>query len=234
MIRRGGEVDGFRLDIPRLVLEPGRVHVLEGPSGAGKSTLLETLALLAPMTALDSFVLRLCPPYGEVRLDTPLAEAALDRFAHLRAGPVAFVAQSGGLLTFLAASAFARASARIAGTPVDEARLARIVTALDLGAEMDKGRATLSGGQRKRVALLRGLAARRDLLLVDEPSSGLDDRRAEAAISLLVEIAARESTAVLAAMHDVHRTEVLALPRLRIAMLGYGHAQLELVREMAA
>ena len=213
-VRRGEGDDAFVLDVPSMCLMPGQLVALHGPSGAGKSTLLETLAFLAPMDGLEYLSLDLGDE--QVVLNAPLSQRDLDAFAHLRAGPVGFVAQSGGLLPFLDARHFASASARISGEAVDEDRLEWIVSHLEIGAEMRKGRAALSGGQRKRVALLRGLATPRRLLLVDEPSSGLDDARADAVLGLLMEIARADGTAVLAAMHDTDRASAFGLETLHL------------------
>lgn len=233
-IRRGEGAAMFEMRVARLDLKPGHVYSLQGPSGSGKSTLLETLALLAPMEGLGRMSIDLGEEEKRIEFHAPLQEADLDAYAHLRAGPVGFVAQSGGLLPFLDANAFARASAAITGEVVDEARFERIVARLDIGSQLRKGRAALSGGQRKRIALLRGLATPRRLLLVDEPSSGLDDHRADSVVRLLVDLAREENTVVLAAMHDTYRAETFGLIPLHLRRDGDNVAVLSKTLEQAA
>jgi ABC-type sulfate/molybdate transport systems ATPase subunit len=72
----------------------------------------------------------------------------------------------------------------------------------------------LSGGQAKRVALARALAHGAELLLLDEPSTGLDTVTRDATVEWLVETAAARGIPVLAATHDheiAARAEQLAL-----------------------
>ncbi len=72
----------------------------------------------------------------------------------------------------------------------------------------------LSGGQAKRVALARALAHGAELLLLDEPSAGLDTVTRDATLDWLVETAAARGIPVLAATHDheiAARAEQLAL-----------------------
>jgi ABC-type Mn2+/Zn2+ transport system ATPase subunit len=78
----------------------------------------------------------------------------------------------------------------------------------------------LSGGQRQRVLIARALAARADLLLLDEPYSGLDTPSAERLDQLILDLAA-EGRSIMIATHDVDQTmawdRVLCLNREQIA-----------------
>jgi putative thiamine transport system ATP-binding protein len=143
------------------------VTVLAGPSGAGKSTLLAFLTgALAPgfqaqgRVRLNGRDITDLPPHRR-RLGILYQDDLL--FPHLSVGEnMAFgLAQGGGL---------AARAARI------EAALAEI--GLEGFAQRDP--ATLSGGQKARVALMRMLLAEPEALLLDEPFSGLDaERRAQ-------------------------------------------------------
>ena len=63
----------------------------------------------------------------------------------------------------------------------------------------------LSGGQRQRVLIARALVQDADLLLLDEPFSGLDDRSSERLMALIDDLA-REGRVVMVATHDMEQT----------------------------
>ena len=129
-----------------LAVEPGEVVALLGPNGAGKSTLLEAI--------------------GEV-----IASSGTIR----RGGRVATVLQSPGL-----ARRSVRANVDLAqswwGVPRRERRERSLAALRELRADHLATRyaGSLSGGERRRVHLARGLAVRPDVLLLDEPFAGLD------------------------------------------------------------
>ena len=182
---RGGPV----LDGLDLTIEPGAVIGIRGRSGAGKSTLLDLLlGLRAPDT-------------GRITVGgTDLAD--IDRDAWLRR--VAWVPQRPLLL---------------AGTVADNIRLgdpgagpSRVRGAADSAALDDPletvvgGNGTgLSTGQVRRVALARAVLADRGLLLLDEPTEGVDADVAAAIVAALPGITAGRTAVIVS-----HRAEVLA------------------------
>ncbi|MGX0905114.1 putative ABC transport system ATP-binding protein [Roseovarius sp. MBR-79] len=195
---------GFVLDLPELRLTQGERVAIVGPSGCGKSMLLEFLALLVKPERVERFVLATS---GDVRRDLAedLKAGRLDALARLRIGPLGYVPQSGGVLPFLTAREHAFAGLRLAGcarNATARARFERLAMTLGLGAHLSKTREQLSGGQRKRVALLAGASVSRRVLLVDEPTTGLDPDACAVAMEMLAALAAEEGTAVLIATHD--------------------------------
>lgn len=158
-IALGGHVLIPRLD---LTVDPGAVVTIMGPSGSGKSALLAWLGgFLDPAFAaagqarIAGVELTRLPP-EERRLGILFQDDLL--FPHLSVGDnIAF-----GLRADLRGRAARRAAV--------EAALARA----DLVGYADRDPATLSGGQRARVALLRTLAAAPRALLLDEPFGKLD------------------------------------------------------------
>jgi ABC-type Mn2+/Zn2+ transport system ATPase subunit len=137
----------------------GAVTVLIGPNGAGKTTLLHALAGLLP------------PRRG--RLEVPAAQ---------RRGGVAYVLQSTSVSSRLPLTVretvtmgrYATAGPiRRLGT-ADREAVDRAIEAVDLGDLVGRPLHELSGGQRQRALVAQGLAQGADLLLLDEPITGLD------------------------------------------------------------
>lgn len=187
----------FRLTVDLLDLPPGACLAITGPSGCGKSTLLEVLAGLRRPTEAA----RLVVFAGGAAIDL----ASVRDPAVLRQGVIGYVPQSGGVLPFLTAREQVLAPVRLAGrahSAEAAARLDRYAIRFDLSDHMTKRRSLLSGGQRKRVALIAGLAVPRVLLLADEPTSGLDGQNAQLVMEALAEVARTEGSVVIIATHD--------------------------------
>jgi putative ABC transport system ATP-binding protein len=200
--RVGGE--RFSLSIPAIQGQAGDRIALIGDSGAGKTTVLECLALLTRPAALGAY--RLGVGGQVVDLTAPMAAGTLHRLAGFRAAHIGYVPQSGGLLPFVSAAENARVTVRASGHRLTHAlrhRIDHAVERLGLDAHMGKGRGQLSGGERKRVAIVRALAMPRAVLLADEPTAGLDERRATAAMDLIVRAADRDGSVCVIATHDV-------------------------------
>ena len=182
---------GFTLDVA-LTVAPGDVLAVLGPNGAGKSTLLDVLAGL------------LRPDTGHVRLgDRTLTGPDVHVPPHRRG--VGLLAQQPLLFPHLSALANVAFGPRAQGVPrrTALARARELLDAVDAGGLADRRPAQLSGGQQQRVALARALAARPDLLLLDEPLAALDVDTMPAMRALLRRTI-RGST-----IHDSGRTAVL-------------------------
>ncbi|PWH06863.1 energy-coupling factor ABC transporter ATP-binding protein [Brachybacterium endophyticum] len=155
-----------------LSVAAGSLTALTGPSGSGKTTLLRT-------------VLGLTDP-AQGRIERPAAE-------HLALVPQepehSFVARS--VREEVLASPWAR----------DEQLADRLLTAAGLDHLQDAQPFELSGGEQRRLAVVAALAQEPELLVLDEPTVGLDRERREALFDLLDE-ARRGGCAVLAATHD--------------------------------
>ncbi len=90
----------------------------------------------------------------------------------------------------------------------------------------------LSGGQRQRVLIARALVQEADLLLLDEPFAGLDDRSSDRLMELIDDLA-REGRGVMVATHDMEQTRawdrVLCL---NVGQVAYGPPEIVLTREV--
>jgi ABC-type sulfate/molybdate transport systems ATPase subunit len=89
-------------------------------------------------------------------------------------------------------------------------RVAELADWLGLTAILDRWTVGLSGGEARRVALGRALAAKPDVLLLDEPLSALDSETAEGIVGLLQTIRHTRTTTVLHVTHDRAEAEQLA------------------------
>ncbi len=169
-----------------LELRRGEIVALQGHNGAGKTTLLKTLVGL------------IRPDSGHVLLDG--ADVALMGL-HQVIGRVGFVPQSPGSLLFQdtvrGELEFTRRSHRL--PPVDPLPL---LERLGLARYADTYPRDLSQGERQRVALAAILAAEPEILLLDEPTLGLDYLQKDRLAALLRELR-DEGKSVLMATHDV-------------------------------
>jgi ABC-type lipoprotein export system ATPase subunit len=169
--------------------EGGRLTVVTGPSGSGKTTLLH---LLAGLDLPDTGEIEVC---GE-RMD------ALSRTgrAELRRRHVALVAQQTGLVPFLSARENVELAESIRGREGEGAP--DVLASVGLAERAGQRVSRLSAGEQVRVAVARALAARPQLLLVDEPTARLDQANALALAALLSTLARESGAAVVCATHD--------------------------------
>jgi putative ABC transport system ATP-binding protein len=204
----------FTLRVDAFEIGVGEAVALSGPSGSGKTTLLEILGLVAHPGMAARFTL-----HGSGR-HVDLAErwARRDRrgLAQLRAQLFGFVLQSGGLFGFLDAAANAALCPTLLGTP-DAGLVAQLMKRLGLADVAHLKPAKLSIGQRQRVAIVRALAHRPAFVIADEPTSALDPAAADTVLSLLLDLAAEQETAVLLSSHNIDLIGRHNLRRVQIA-----------------
>jgi energy-coupling factor transporter ATP-binding protein EcfA2 len=190
----------------------GRATVLRGPNGSGKSTLLRTLAGLV------------VPEAGEIALHgrSITAVGAEGRFP-----AIAFVPDSSSraMVTERVLDEIAWGLGNIGIGNDDRARRsAEAAESLGLTGLLDRHPLDLSVGERERVALAGALAARPDVLVLDEPTRALDPERIDDLTALLRELTCR-GTAVVVATHDGRFARALADRTITMAADGAsGHA----------
>ncbi|WP_328966968.1 ABC transporter ATP-binding protein [Streptomyces sp. NBC_00239] len=216
-------VSGLRIGIPggpalltetSLTIHAGRVTALTGASGSGKTTLLRALVGHLPPGAVIS----------EGTLDV-LGHAphrlAPDALRRLRRTGVAYVGQDPG--SALNPRMTVRRLVRELATDTrDEAVLALLAECrLPTGAGIADRRPTaLSGGQQRRVALARALARTPEVLLLDEPTAGLDATLRDEIARLLRELARNRNLAVVIATHDPELVDACADHTVRLTAPG--------------
>jgi len=135
-------------------LAAGKVTGLLGPSGCGKTTLIRSIVGVQKVAGGSVTV-----------LGGPAGSAGLRR-------RVAYVTQSPSVYADLTIDENLRYFARVIGAPTET--VAEALAAVDLARSGDRLVGTLSGGQRSRVSLACALLGKPDVLVLDEPTVGLD------------------------------------------------------------
>ncbi|MCF0077206.1 ABC transporter ATP-binding protein [Streptomyces lomondensis] len=192
------------LDGAGLELAPGRVTAVVGPSGCGKTTLLRAVTGALPpgteRTAGTVTVLGQDP----LTLPAPALRA-------LRRDRLAYVAQDPGS-ALNPRMKVRRLLAEVAADTSPEAILGQLdEVRLPTGDGLpDRRIGALSGGQQRRVALARALARRPAVLLLDEPTAGLDPVLRDEIAGLLRHLAERHRIAVALSCHDTDLVTRLA------------------------
>jgi ABC-2 type transport system ATP-binding protein len=153
----------------------GELLAVIGPNGAGKTTLLSILAGIRE------------PDAGELSRG---------------AGEVGWVPQQAALYRRLTVAENLLLFARLEGVADPEATLEAMLEETGLRDRRDDQVGTLSGGNQQRINIAIGLLARPAVLLLDEPSSGLDPRHRERLWDFILGLAGG-GTAVVFATHDL-------------------------------
>jgi len=187
---RAAGVERVVFDGLDVAVEAGRLVVIVGRSGTGKTTLLHLLAGLERPSAGDVCL-----------LGRSLAGRSRAALAALRRRHVALVSQEPGLVPHLSASENVALTLRLRGRARSDELVRRALDALGLDARLAHRAATLSAGERQRVAVARALVADTELVLVDEPTARLDRDNARRVGALLARAAAG-GRAVVCATHD--------------------------------
>ncbi|WP_431191151.1 ATP-binding cassette domain-containing protein [Leptolyngbya subtilissima] len=187
-----------------LTIEPGEIFGLLGPNGAGKTT---TIRCLCTLTTPDSGTLEVM---GVSVVEQP-------RLVRQYLG---YIAQEVALDKVLTGRELLRLQADIYHMPksVSGPRIDQMIDLLELGDWADKKTGNYSGGLRKRLDLALGLLHQPDLLVLDEPTVGLDIETRSAVWSFLRQLRAAGTT-ILITSHYLEEVDALAD---RVAIIDRG------------
>ena len=156
---RFGQMEAVR-DVT-LSVPPGEIHCLLGPSGSGKSTLLRIISGL------------LRQHHGTVSIgDAVVSDASKHQLAEHR--PVGFVFQDYALFPHLSVLRNVLFGMPARWSQASRERARQLLADVGLEKHLQSTPHTLSGGEQQRVALARAMARTPDVMLLDEPFSGLD------------------------------------------------------------
>jgi ABC-type Fe3+/spermidine/putrescine transport system ATPase subunit len=185
----------FHLRNIDLKVKEGECHAVLGPSGSGKSTLLNAILGMLP------------PKEGHIRLSgVEITDQPIERRG------LGYLPQQIGLFPHLtvfdnvAYSARARGLASIQFRPL----LDKLVQATGISELLSRYPDTLSGGERQRVALVRALASRPRLVLLDEPFTALNESLRRELLWLMRELQTQQGLTVLLVTHNLTEAYFLA------------------------
>ncbi|MEU3874835.1 MULTISPECIES: ABC transporter ATP-binding protein [Streptomyces] len=201
---RGGSrvraTDGVDLDVRR-----GEIFGLLGPNGAGKTTLVRQLTGL------------LRPDEGTIGLLGHDLVRHPERAARL----IGYLGQSSTALDELTVALAAETTGRLRGLSLRAARAERdeVLDELGLGAIAARPLKKLSGGQRRLATFAAALVGERPLLVLDEPTTGMDPVARRAVWSAVDRRRAERGTTVLLVTHNVIEAETVLD---RVAVLDEG------------
>ncbi len=191
-------------------VKQGELFVLMGLSGSGKSTLIRTLIRL-----ID-------PTTGSVVVEgTDITKMSPDEVRTFRRSRISMVFQNYGLFPHYSVLQNATYGLKLQGVPEEEMveRARSALKTVGLQGWDDYYPSSLSGGMQQRVGLARALATDPDILLMDEPFSGLDPLIRRQIQDELIDLQDELGKTIVFVTHDLH--EALKLGD-RIAIMRDG------------
>jgi iron(III) transport system ATP-binding protein len=187
-----------------LELYAGEIGCLLGPSGCGKTSLLRAIAGFEPLTE------------GEILLHGHcVARPGMTLAPEKRR--VGMVFQDFALYPHLTVAGNVAFGLRRLKRGERQQRVEELLQLVDLQGQGEKYPHQLSGGQQQRVALIRAMAPRPEILLLDEPFSGLDIELREQLAREVRGILQRDGITAILVTHDQHEAFAMAD---RIGVLG--------------
>jgi branched-chain amino acid transport system ATP-binding protein len=209
------------LDAVSLDVEPGEIVGLIGPNGAGKTTFFNCLLGMSKpdrgSVRFDGKDLSRVPTHRRARLGIGRTFQRIELFAEMTPREHLFIAErvrrgNGALWKDLLGRGRPKAD--------ELERVEETIALLGLDDVADRPIEALSLGRGRIVEVGRALMTQPTLLLLDEPSSGLDARETEALADTLRAVQTERGTAVLLVEHDVEFVRSFST---RLSVLDFGH-----------
>jgi phospholipid/cholesterol/gamma-HCH transport system ATP-binding protein len=204
-------LNGISLSVKR-----GETLAVLGRSGTGKSVLLRIIIGLEK------------PDSGSVRIHgQDIAGLALDRLGDIRV-KMGFLFQHAALYDSLTVEqnvAFPLQHHKKEMSKSDRTdRVRKLLAEVGMEAAVAKMPSDISGGMQKRVGLARALALEPDILLLDEPTAGLDPISSGEIDDLVLKLQQEHHMASIVVTHDLHSAKTIAG---RLALLNQGNVVIE-------
>ncbi len=185
-----------------LTIEKGSMFALLGPNGAGKSTLINILAGLVIKTS------------GTAKI----WDYSIDTNERLAKSAIGIVPQELNLDAFFTPHALLEIQAGLYGVPKHERRTDELLEAVGLTKQAKSYARTLSGGMRRRLMVAKAMVHTPPVLVLDEPTAGVDVELRRALWDYVKELNHRGTT-VLLTTHYLEEAEELCD---RIAIINHG------------
>lgn len=232
--------EGFHLRLAAFDLPRGRLLALTGPSGCGKSTALDLLACVLKPDIAGAELAKPVSSMSEMRLETDDGKArfifspapgqatdvlaawgsgGMNALANLRLRHLGYVLQTGGLLPFLSAGENILLHCKSLGIAEQRREAIADVTArLGIRHLLAHYPATLSVGERQRVAVACALAHGPGVVLADEPAAALDPLHARAVLDLFSELAREMGITMVMVTHSPDMAEAAGFALARVTV----------------
>jgi len=199
-----------------LTVRRGETVAVLGRSGTGKSVLLRLVIGLEK------------PDSGSVRIHGhDIAGLALDQLAEIRK-KMGFLFQHAALYDSLTVEqnvAFPLQHHKKEMSRSEQSnRVKELLAEVGMEGDLEKMPSDISGGMQKRVGLARALALEPDILLLDEPTAGLDPISAAEIDDLVLKLQEEHHMASIVVTHDLHSAKTIAN---RLALLNEGNVVIE-------
>ncbi len=190
-----------------LAIFPGSLVGLAGPNGSGKTTLFRAILGLLPV--LGGSLSRNCPlaNFGYVP-----QSAALDPQFPLSAAEIVEMGAYGRVRSY---QVFPKKEKQQAGEVLDQVGIRHL---------MNKSFFSLSGGQKQRVLIARALMVMPQIMILDEPLSGVDEESRRTITDVLIKLTHEKGLAVFFSSHDLQMVKRVAD---RIVRVDKGNVWLE-------
>jgi phospholipid/cholesterol/gamma-HCH transport system ATP-binding protein len=199
-----------------LTVSRGETLAVLGRSGTGKSVLLRLIIGLEK------------PDSGSVRIHgQDIAGLALDQLGEIRK-KMGFLFQHAALYDSLTVEqnvAFPLQHHRKEMSKSEQGdRVRKLLAEVGMEGDLEKMPSDISGGMQKRVGLARALALEPDILLLDEPTAGLDPISAAEIDDLVLKLQEEHHMASIVVTHDLHSAKTIAD---RLVLLNEGNVVIE-------
>jgi phospholipid/cholesterol/gamma-HCH transport system ATP-binding protein len=199
-----------------LTVSRGETLAVLGRSGTGKSVLLRLIIGLEK------------PDSGSVLIHAQdIAGLALDQLGEIRM-KMGFLFQHAALYDSLTVEQNVAFPLRHRGKKMSKSergdRVTQLLTEVGMEGHQEKMPSDISGGMQKRVGLARALALEPDILLLDEPTAGLDPISSGEIDDLVLKLQAEHHMASIVVTHDLHSAKTIAD---RLALLNEGNVVIE-------
>lgn len=190
-----------------LALYPGNLVGLAGPNGSGKTTLFRTILGLLP--PLGGTLSRNCPlaSFGYVP-----QSAALDPQYPLSVGEIVEMGAYGRVRSYQLFPSY------------EKKRAQQVLDQVGMGHLKGKSFFALSGGQKQRILIARALMVDPEIMVLDEPLSGIDEESRRSITDLLLRLTRENGMAVFFSSHDLEMVQRVAD---RIVRVDNGRAWVE-------